>query len=59
MYIAECNNDTVNILSIHEQMLQQQQEVTPYPMQQSYFDSIIKWFESLFGLADFLIKKRV
>lgn len=59
MYDAECNNVTVNILDIHSQMLQQQQEVTPNPMKQSYFDTIIKWFESLIGLTHFWNKKNV
>lgn len=52
MYKADCNNDTVNVLDIHEHMIEMQQELVPNPMQPTYFATIVKWFESLLGLAD-------
>lgn len=57
MYSEECNNDTVSVLEMHQQMIQQQQEVAP--VQVNYIDSIIKWFESLIGLEYLWNKKRI
>lgn len=51
MYNASCNNNTLNILDVHLQMLQQQQEVTPNPVSENYLETIIKWFESILGLS--------
>lgn len=51
MYKADCNNDTLNILDIHMQQQLQQQEVIPNPVPENYFDTLVKWFESIFGLT--------
>ncbi|XP_031632219.1 zinc metalloproteinase nas-13-like isoform X2 [Contarinia nasturtii] len=50
MYKADCNTDTLSVLDVHMQQQQQQQEVIPNPVQENYFDTLIKWFESFFGL---------
>lgn len=50
MYRADCNNDTINIVDMHVQMQQQQQEVFTISAQENFFDAIFKWFENIFSL---------
>lgn len=49
MYNAECNNSTVNVVEIHQQMQSQTPEVVPNTVTENYLSTIIKWFESIFG----------
>lgn len=50
MYADRCNNHTVNAIDVHQQMQQQQQEIVPSSVSENYLDTVIKWFESIFGL---------
>lgn len=59
MYNASCNNNTLDILDLHLQMQQQQQEVAPATIiEENYLETLIKWFESIIGFS-LWDKKRV
>lgn len=47
MYGDKCNNDTIDTVAVYEMMQQLQQEVVPTKLPDNYFDTVIKWFESL------------
>ncbi|XP_055305146.1 hatching enzyme 1.2-like isoform X2 [Sitodiplosis mosellana] len=52
MYNSSCNNNALSTIELHLQMQQQQQqEVTPTPVGQHFLETVIKWFESIFGLS--------